>query len=99
MFKVGKNTFSTYLAEYLTEYTHTEDISAVTTHGQGGRKMTLPAAVRVAVVVAMGIAASQGEVYSSVADMKAVFRLERNIVMELLNLAEKMKSKLDKIQR
>ena len=61
--------------------------------------MTLPAAVRVAVVVAMGIAASQGEVYSSVADMKAVFRLERNIVMELLNLAEKMKSKLDKIQR
>ena len=61
--------------------------------------MSLPAAVRVAVVVAMGIAASQGEVYSSVADMKAVFRLERNIVMELLNLAEKMKSKLDKIQR
>ena len=71
----------------------------MTTHGQGGRKMTLPAAVRVAVVVAMGITASQGEVYSSVADMKAVFRLERNIVMELLNLAEKMKSKLDKIQR
>ena len=61
--------------------------------------MSLPASVRVAVVVVMGIAASQGEVYSSVADMKAVFRLERNIVMELLNLAEKMKSKLDKIQR
>ena len=24
---MGKNTFSTHLAEYLTEYTHTEDIS------------------------------------------------------------------------
>ena len=42
---------------------------------------------------------SLGEVYSSVEDMKSVFNLERNIVMELLNLAEKMKSKLSKIQR
>lgn len=42
---------------------------------------------------------SHCEVYSSVEDMKSVFNLERNIVMELLNLAEKMKSKLNKIQR
>ena len=26
---MGKNTFSAHLAEYLTEYTHTEDISAL----------------------------------------------------------------------
>ena len=39
------------------------------------------------------------EVYSSVEDMKAVFMLERKIAMELLNLAEKLKSKLNRIQR
>merc|ERR1719410_1425853 len=31
--------------------------------------------------------------------MKSVFQLERNIVMELLNLAEKFRTKLNKIQR
>ena len=41
----------------------------------------------------------QAEVFSSVEDMKSVFRLERNIVMELLNLADKLKSKLNRIQR
>ena len=40
-----------------------------------------------------------GEVFSSVDDMKSVFMLERNIVVELINLAEKFKSKLQKIQR
>ena len=43
--------------------------------------------------------AYQAEVFSSVEDMKSVFRLERNIVMELLNLADKLKSKLNRIQR
>ena len=41
----------------------------------------------------------QAEVFSSVEDMKSVFRLERNIVTELLNLADKLKSKLNRIQR
>ena len=41
----------------------------------------------------------RAEVFSSVEDMKSVFRLERNIVLELLNLADKLKSKLDRIQR
>ena len=30
---MGKNTFSTHLVEYLTEYTHTEDISTMATNG------------------------------------------------------------------
>ena len=51
------------------------------------------------VILATLMQSSLGEVYSSVEDMKSVFNLERNIVMELLNLAEKMKSKLNKIQR
>lgn len=51
------------------------------------------------VTLAILMPSSLGEVYSSVEDMKSVFNLERNIVMELLNLAEKMKSKLNKIQR
>ena len=51
------------------------------------------------VIFATVVQSSQCEVYSSVEDMKSVFNLERNIVMELLNLAEKMKTKLNKIQR
>ena len=51
------------------------------------------------VILATLMPSSLGEVYNSVEDMKSVFNLERNIVMELLNLAEKMKSKLSKIQR
>ena len=51
------------------------------------------------VILATVMQSSLCEVYSSVEDMKSVFNLERNIVMELLNLAEKMKSKLSKIQR
>ena len=51
------------------------------------------------VILATLMSSSLGEVYSSVEDMKSVFNLERNIVMELLNLAEKIKSKLSKIQR
>ena len=51
------------------------------------------------VIFATVMQSSHGEVYSSVEDMKSVFNLERNIVMELLNLAEKMKTKLNKIQR
>ena len=51
------------------------------------------------VILATVMQSSLCEVYSSVEDMKSVFNLERNIVMELLNLAEKMKSKLNKIQR
>ena len=51
------------------------------------------------VILATLMPSSLGEVYSSVEDMKSVFNLERNIVMELLNLAEKIKSKLSKIQR
>ena len=42
---------------------------------------------------------AKSEVFSSVEDMKSVFKLERDIVMELLNLAEKFKTKLNKIQR
>ncbi len=48
------------------------------------------------VILATVMQSSLCEVYSSVEDMKSVFNLERNIVMELLNLAEKMKSKLNK---
>ena len=32
---MGKNTFFTHLAEYLTEYTHTEDTSPITLAGCG----------------------------------------------------------------
>ena len=39
------------------------------------------------------------EVFSSVADMQAVFRLERNLVGELLNYAEKLQTKLNRIKK
>ena len=41
----------------------------------------------------------QAEVYSSVADMQKVFLLERNIVTELAGLAEKMRTKLERIDK
>ena len=41
----------------------------------------------------------QAEVYSSTDDMKSVFRLERNIVTQLLHLAETLTAKLNRIQR
>ena len=41
----------------------------------------------------------QAEVYSSVADMQKVFLLERNIVTELADLAEKMRTKLERIDK
>ena len=50
-------------------------------------------------IIRLVIQSSQAEVFSSVDDMKSVFQLERNIVMELLNLAEKFRAKLNKIQR
>ena len=50
-------------------------------------------------IIMLVIQSSQAEVFSSVDDMKSVFQLERNIVMELLNLAEKFRAKLNKIQR
>ena len=39
------------------------------------------------------------EVFSSVSDMKAVFQLERNLVGELLNYAEKLQRKLNRIKK
>ena len=51
------------------------------------------------VILLLLIPGYQAEVFSSVEDMKSVFRLERNIVLELLNLADKLKSKLNRIQR
>ena len=42
---------------------------------------------------------SSGEVFSSVSDMQDVFKLERNLVGELLNYAEKLKRKLAKIKK
>ena len=50
-------------------------------------------------ILAISANLSTAEVYSSVEDMKAVFMLERKIVVELLNLADKLKSKLNRIQR
>ena len=41
----------------------------------------------------------QAEVYSSVADMQKVFLLERNIVTELAGLADRMRTKLDRIDK
>ena len=51
------------------------------------------------ITIILTIPVTQAEVFSSVEDMKSVFRLERNIVMGLLNLADKLKSKLNRIQR
>ena len=42
---------------------------------------------------------SSGEVFSSISDMQAVFQLERNLVGELLNYAEKLQGKLNKIKK
>ena len=39
------------------------------------------------------------EVFSSVSDMKEVFQLERNLVGELLNYAEKLQRKLNRIKK
>ena len=63
------------------------------------QKVTMAVLSLTLVILATVMQSSLCEVYSSVEDMKSVFNLERNIVMELLNLAEKMKSKLNKIQR
>ena len=51
------------------------------------------------IAILLLIPVTTAEVFSSVEDMKSVFRLERNIVMELLNLADKLKAKLNRIQR
>ena len=50
-------------------------------------------------ILAISANLATAEVFSSVEDMKAVFMLERKIVVELLNLADKLKSKLNRIQR
>ena len=42
---------------------------------------------------------SYGEVFSSVSDMQAIFKLERNLVGELLNYAEKLQGKLNRIKK
>ena len=39
------------------------------------------------------------EVFSSVSDMQAIFKLERNLVGELLNYAEKLQGKLNRIKK
>ena len=61
--------------------------------------MKIPALTKTLMVTVMMVTNVRAEVYSSVDDMKSVFKLERDIVMELLNLAEKFKTKLNKIQR
>ena len=61
--------------------------------------MKIPALTKTLMVTVMMVTNVRAEVYSSVDDMKSVFKLERDIVMELLNLAEKLKTKLNKIQR
>ena len=40
-----------------------------------------------------------GEVFSSVSDMQAIFKLERNLVGELLDYAEKLQGKLNRINK
>ena len=42
---------------------------------------------------------SYGEVFSSVSDMQAIFKLERNLVGELLDYAEKLQGKLNRIKK
>ena len=42
---------------------------------------------------------SKGEVFSSVSDMQAIFKLERNLVGEMLNYAEKLQKKLSRIKK
>ena len=61
--------------------------------------MKIPALTKTLMITVMMVTDVRSEVYSSVDDMKSVFKLERDIVMELLNLAEKLKTKLNKIQR
>ena len=61
--------------------------------------MKIPALTKTLMITVMMVTKVRAEVYSSVDDMKSVFKLERDIVMELLNLAEKLKTKLNKIQR
>ena len=55
--------------------------------------------MRSSVIFAILVIRAQAEVFSSVDDMKSVFKLEKQIVTELLNLADKLKSKLNRIQR
>ena len=50
-------------------------------------------------LVTVMVMPSYGEVFSSVSDMQAVFMLERNLVGELLNYAEKLQGKLDRIKK
>ena len=61
--------------------------------------MKIPSLTKTLMITVMMVTNVRAEVYSSVDDMKSVFKLERDIVMELLNLAEKLKTKLNKIQR
>ena len=55
--------------------------------------------MRAPVIFAILVIRAQAEVFSSVDDMKSVFKLEKQIVTELLDLADKLKSKLNRIQR
>ena len=55
--------------------------------------------MRSSVIFAILVIGAQAEVFSSVDDMKSVFKLEKQIVTELLDLADKLKSKLSRIQR
>ena len=55
--------------------------------------------MRSPVIFAILVIRAQAEVFSSVDDMKSVFKLEKQIVTELLDLADKLKSKLNRIQR
>ena len=50
------------------------------------------------ILLSMVVIQTYGEVFSSVSDMQEIFQLERNLVGELLNYAEKLQGKLNRIK-
>ena len=55
--------------------------------------------VKICVLLLAIVIPSKGEVFSSVSDMQAIFKLERNLVGEMLNYAEKLQKKLSRIKK
>ena len=55
--------------------------------------------VTIGVMLTVMVIPSYGEVFSSVSDMQAIFKLERNLVGELLDYAEKLQGKLNRIKK
>ena len=50
------------------------------------------------ILLSLIVIQTYGEVFSSVSDMQEIFQLERNLVGELLNYADKLQRKLNKIK-